>query len=117
MSRLDSDDFLIPQGTTWAARWPIQTEDGTPLNTAGWTVRSQVRRNHNDSTVLHEWSSELGNASVFSNFVELRVSAQESSAWKWGVLRAVYDVELTLPNGEVQRLAQGIITLSKEVTR
>lgn len=117
MSRLQQDHLVIPQGTTWAVRWPLLDQQGNAVETIGWTVRSQVRRSHLDKEILHEWSTEKGNATVFDSFVELRVDPQESTLWAWGSAKVVYDVEVTLPTGEVLRLTQGTITISREITK
>lgn len=117
MAALRKDEIIIPQGTTWAIRWPIQSLNGEPINTSGWSVRSQVRHRVASPEVLHEWSSEKGNASVFDSFVELRVAPEESSAWQWGRNPVVFDVEVLTEKQEVIRITQGTIALSPEVTR
>lgn len=118
MQKLRHDDLVIPQGTTWAVRWPIVSEENDPINTNGWSVKSQVRPHIGSQKVLHEWSSELGNASVFASFIELRVSPEESSSWKWSKLTPnVFDVEVTTATGDVIRLSQGTVQLSQEATK
>lgn len=117
MVKLRQDDLLIPQGVTWAVRWPLASPTGDPINTAGWTVRSQVRRTYHSAEALYEWSIDLGNATVFDSFVELRVPAVDSTSWAWGNSPVIYDVEVMTNTGETIRISQGSIRLSKEVTR
>lgn len=111
---LRQDHLLIPQGTTWTMRWPLTDAEGNPLDTAGWTVRAQVRARHGAPTVLYEWSSALGNATIGPTSVDLTVAAAVSSAWGWRT--GVYDVELTTAQGVVTRLTQGTVTVDPEVT-
>lgn len=117
MANLYKNNLVIPQGVTWAIRWPILDSNGNPANTVGWTVKSQVRKTPDSDEVLYEWSSTLGNASVFDSFVELRLEPEDSSPWRWGAKPVLFDVELTNPSNEVFRVVQGTIELSREITR
>lgn len=108
--------LLIEQGTTWAVTWPILDSAGNPVTLNGWTVHAQIRASKGSPDVLHEWQTATGNAETSDNKVTLRVSATESSAWTWRT--GVYDVELTDPDsGRVARIAEGVVTVSAEVTR
>lgn len=109
------DNLTIPQGSDWAVRWPLLDALGEPVDTAGWKVRSQIRRKVNSAEILHEWATELGNASLADSNLQLSVSNEESSAWKWKT--GVFDVELIDNDGHVVRITQGTITVSPEVTR
>lgn len=114
---LRTDKLVIPQGTTWAIRWPLQDAAGFPLVTAGWTLRAQIRYQADAVELLHEFSTELGNATVTDSYAELRVEPAESSAWNWINDCAVFDVELTTEVGNVIRLTQGTVYVSAEVTQ
>lgn len=109
------DNFTVPQGTDWGVRWVLTDPAGKPIDTSGWTVRSQIRRRHNSAEILHEWSSALGNATIVDSSVTLSIPHAISSGWSWS--KGVYDVEVTDSNGVVTRLTQGTITVSPEVTR
>lgn len=117
MGYLRRDNLIIPQGATWAVRWPIQDDEGLPFDLTEWAVRSHVRRRYNSPEILHEWSSALGNAELGVGYVELRVTPEESSAWTWIKTTPVFDVELFSNKGTVLRITQGTITVSPEVTR
>lgn len=115
---LRTDNLVIPQGTTWSARWPIYGGDLKLADLTGWSVRSQVRSKSDLSIILHEWSTALGNASASPlGYVEITVSPTESTAWTWIYDRPVYDIEVTDPDGNVMRLTQGKITVSPEITK
>jgi len=115
MPHLRTDDLVIPQGTTWEVQWPIQNADGTPADLTGWSARAQVRKALGSSTVLYSWSLLAGNVTVAGGSVSLRVAPEVSSSWEW--YSGVYDVELYHPDGRVNRITQGRVTLDKEVTR
>lgn len=106
--------LTIPQGTSWGISWPV-TENGEPAAIDGWTVKAQIRSVAPSSTVLHEWSTEAGNATTEGSAVTLLLNPASSAAWAW--TRGVYDVELTSPDGTVYRIAEGAVYVSLEVTR
>lgn len=108
-------DFEIEQGASFALTWPV-LQNGEPMDLTGYTVRSQIRKQHGDSVVLHEFSNAEGNAVADNRGITLSVKPTESSAWTW--THGVYDVELVHPGGTtVVRVAEGRVTVSPEVTR
>lgn len=106
-------DLHIEQGTTWS-RGFRPTVGGIDLLGAGWQLKAQVRKTASSADVLHEWSTEAGNAEVTNGVAVLLVSPDESASWTW--VRGVYDLEAT-HDGVTYRLAQGRVTVSTEVTR
>lgn len=107
--------LVIQQGTTWGISWPITDDQGNPLDVTGYTVQAQIRPSKDSAEVLHEFSTQAGNALAEQNAVTLSVPPATSSAWSWR--NGVYDVELTDPQGRVARIAEGMVTISPEVTR
>lgn len=112
-------DLVIRQGTDCVIRLPdVRDADGTLITTwSGYEVHAQVRDRATSPTVLHEWSSVDPGATVTfeGSDIVLAISSVTSSAWTWDKGR--YDVELTNPDDEVARIAEGHITVSREVTR
>lgn len=106
--------LTIPQGTSWGISWPI-TEDGNAAAIDAWTVKAQIRSTAPNPIVLHEWSTEAGDASTEGSAVTLLTNPASTTAWTWE--RGVYDVELTSPDGTVYRIAEGAVYVSREVTR
>lgn len=106
-------DLTILQGTDSGYSWPLFNPDGTPLNLTGYTVRSQARSFN--GTLLYEWTTALGNATIVGNSVFLLWSHAVTSAWKWN--NAQYDIEIVAPGGSVARIDRGTINISKEITR
>lgn len=107
----------IPQGSDIEVRVPnVRDADGVPItNFTGYTVKAQVRERVESATVLHEWSTALGTVTTSGSKLVLAVAGTTSTAWTWTHGR--YDVELTNPLGKVARVAEGHITVSREVTR
>lgn len=107
--------LTIPQGTTWAAQWPVEDSEGVPVDVTGWTVRAQVRATIMSDFVLHEWSTTAGNAEAGSGVVAIRVTPNESYVWAWR--HGYFDVMLTSPDGERIKLDGGTIMVDAAVTR
>lgn len=108
-------DLTIEQGVLWVKAWqPLL--NGSPL-TGAWTVQAMVRASVEDATVLHEWSTALGNAAFTSGVVYLTVLPATSTAWAWR--EGVYDVEVTHPTDPTTkyRVAQGRVRVDPETTR
>ena len=112
-------NLVIQQGSDCEIRVPdVVDADGVPITVwVGYEVHAQVRERVDSTAVLHEWSSENPGATVTfeGSDVVLAVSSATSTAWTWTSGR--YDIELTNPDGEVARIAEGHITVSREVTR
>jgi len=105
------DDLNIPKGTDWAIEWPVEDD------LTGYDVWAQVRASRSSSTVLHEWSTTIGNAEAGDGLVRLSVDHEESAAWEWS--GGYYDVLLTSPEGSRELLdrGQGRVRVSTTVTR
>lgn len=111
--------IVIEQGTDGGVRWLVNdAATHTPYDFTGWTVRSQVRRDGPPPfvSVLHEWSTVIGNATVdATGYVALFWTSTETAAWTW--TGGLYDIELTSPAGKVSRLDSGRVTVKPEITR
>jgi len=106
-------DLIIQQGTDDSFVWPVTDADGLPIDLTGWSVSAQVR-NIRDN-IVHEWNDEEENVAYQDGLIYILWTSTESAAWTW--TEGKYDLEATLPGGNVIRLDQGFISLAKEVTR
>ena len=88
-----------------------------PVDLSGYTARMQVRRSVSAADVLLEASTSNDRIQLdpLAGRVTLVLPADVTSAINW--TRGLYDIELVSPDGDVTRLVQGEITVSKEVTR
>lgn len=118
-------DLLIDQGTTWAAAWIYQTDNGAgpvPVDLTGWKARAQVRRGyggdllaswHSDPAVTRDGPITLGT----DGKVTLSLPASASLTWTWWKHGpSVWDLELVKPDGTVIRFVEGTATLRPGVT-
>lgn len=107
------DNLLIYQGDDRPFTWDLRDTEGDPLDTDGYKVIAQVRARESSPVVLHEWSTELGNAVITASTVLLKVDDSETWAWRTGV----YDLHLTAPNGSTEVVAAGSVYVLPGVTR
>lgn len=102
-------NLTIEQGVTWSHGWLV-TVSGTPIDNT-WNARSQIRAPY-DGSLLHDFSADV----TAEGAVVISVSPEQSSLWDW--YDGVYDVEVSNFDGSiVLRVAQGKVTVSKEVTK
>ncbi len=114
-----------------AAKYKLKLEQGVtlrkpftwraasdPVILTGYKARMQIRPEIDSSAVLAELTTENGGilieAPTTGTFV-LYLDDVITAALEFD--QAVYDVEMIAPNGDVTRVMQGVVTLSREVTR
>jgi hypothetical protein len=112
-------NLVIQQGADSEIRIAnVRAADGVLItNWVGYEVNAQVRERVESAVALHEWTSTgPGATATFDGSdIVLAVASATSAAWTWTSGR--YDVELTNPDDEVARIAEGHLTVSREVTR
>lgn len=105
-------NLYVDAGTSYSVIINCVGSDGNPLNLAGYTVKSQIRKSYQSPTAY------TFNPVVFSAVagkIQLSLSSTESSAIKPG--RYLYDVEITSAGGTRSRVAEGLVIVSPEITQ
>lgn len=108
-------DMVINQGETWSISFPVMDGAGAPLAVAGWTARAQIRLHKQSTTPVFEWNTTIGNAVCAATSLQLFLTPTDTANWLFD--KALYDIELTDPQGGVTRIAEGKILLNAEITR
>lgn len=110
--------WTIYQGATNILPLTYYDPDGvTPINLTGYSARLQVREGYDSEEALIDLDSDGGGIVLggAAGTVEITISEEESAELDFD--RAVYDLELIDPAGDVDRLLSGPVTLSLEVTK
>jgi hypothetical protein len=110
-----SANLAFSAGETTTYVFPVIDGDGDPVDVDGWTGIAQVREYPMAPIVRHEWSADNDNISVAGTSVTLTTTATDTAAWAWS--KGVYHLEVTDTSGNVHRVAQGNVAVSREVTR
>lgn len=123
-----NEPWTIIQGASNTRSFrPFQTVDGEPsyfdLTAPGWSARSQIRQRVG-GTIWADLSSDATEGARIELDADgwvtlvLPPAVTEAAAWDgYARKKGVYDVELIHPDGHVDRLAEGEVEVSPDVTR
>jgi hypothetical protein len=111
-------DFTIYQGATFRPKIRLRDSQQNPIDLTGATVRMHIKLSYTSSAVLLALIEENGRALVtdpVNGEISLHVSAEDTTelAFRSGV----YDLEVEYVDGTVDRILQGKVKLSPEVTK
>jgi hypothetical protein len=115
---VDADHFDMPQSTVKDI-WKVGSGEVTyfrPTNITGFTAKMQIREKWHSTDVIHELTTENGGIilTIDDASILLTILPNITSTFKFN--KAVYDVKMISPGGDVTRVFEGIVTLHKEVT-
>jgi len=105
-------NLYVDAGSTYSNIISVTASNGTPLNLAGYTVASQIRKSYQSSTAYSF------NASVYDEAngkIRLQLTPSQSEAIPAG--RWLYDVEITSSLGAKTRVVEGIVTVTPQITQ
>lgn len=92
-------------------------EYNVPVDLTGYTARMQIRAKLEDTTVIHELTTENSGITLNNTLktIELTIPATTTAGFTFNT--AVYSLELVSSGGIVTPFLNGTLTLVKEVTR
>ena len=107
-------ELYVDQGATFNHVINISDDlTSANVNVSGFEVRSQMRRSYYSENASANITCTISDAS--NGQISLSMSGDYTATIKAG--RYVFDVELTSTSGSIQRLLEGIITVTPRVTR
>lgn len=107
-------NMLIQQGVTYNQTITLKDkQSGLPLNLTGCTAAAEIRATYIDSVPAATFTTYIGLGT--DGKIQLSLTPAQTSAIT--IERGVYDLELTYPGGVKDRIIQGNVVISKEVTR
>jgi len=110
-------DLKIYQGSNFSQVLTfLQTAGGTPVDLTGLTGRMQIRQTLASSDVIIELTTENGRLAFggVNGVVTMTLTAAETAAI---LTEGVYDLEFVASATSAERWLEGLVILSKEVTR
>lgn len=105
-------NIFMDQGSDFSNIITVTDKNGQPLNLAGYSVASQLRKSYNSSTAYNF------NATIFvaqAGKVRIQMTASQSEQIPPG--RYLYDVEVTSSTGARTRVVEGIVTITPQITQ
>ena len=121
-------DIILQQGSDEIRTFTLMAPDGVPINLRTCHAHCQVR-DKAEGEVLFTPTLELGD---WEGWIKWTVAAEQTTGMSFAGLKsqtitengntftgpsAVYDLEVTYGDGTTQRVLQGNIIISPEVTR
>jgi hypothetical protein len=108
----------VEQGASFALALRVTDAAGTPVSLAGYQARMQVRPEAGyPGDPLADLSTGPGGGITISDdgsTLTVAVAATVTAGYTWE--HAVYDLLIQAPDGDVQRLLRGEVTVSAAVT-
>lgn len=101
-------NIVIEQGATFNQTSNLTDNSGNPFNTANCSVAAAIRKSY------YSTNSVVMTANVANSVVTLALSANVSASINPG--RYVYDCVMTRADGSVDRILEGIATVTPGVT-
>lgn len=110
-------DFVLEQGTTFRKQLTYTDSAGVAVDLTGYSARMQLRTKITDANIIILLDNANGRITITptTGVIDLFISDTDTASLTFKT--AAYDLEVIAPNGDVTRLLEGTITLSKEVTR
>lgn len=106
-------NIVIDQGADFSTAITVTDVDGNIVDLTNYTAAGQIRK-HYTSTTAVSFTITFDTPRT-DGIVNLKLSNTQTANMEAG--RYVYDVELTSLGGTVSRLAEGIATVTPQVTR
>lgn len=105
----------LDQGSTFSLVLTYKDSNGDAINLSGYTARMQMRRNHEDTTLI-DLTTENGRIALggSAGTVTLTIAAGDTAALP--PVEGVYDLEL-VQGSVVDKLLAGTFSIAREVTR
>ncbi len=112
----------IPQGATFTKQVEYLDNAEHPIDLSGCSARLMVREHYTDTAPLVAINSEASNDQGFitltpeSGTLDILITDEATAELKAPMV-GVWDLELTFVDGTVQRLLEGKVSVTPEVTR
>lgn len=120
-------DFIVPQGATYPIKMRWLDSNNNPISLSGATVRAQLRKEFESSTVSIDCT--IANEKAFIEDDPLTPNDNTTIPWYFGFILSAtdtanieatsyyYDLVVTKSDGDVTRAMEGRISLTPRVTR
>lgn len=105
-------NLYIDQGSDYGTVITVASGSGAPLNLAGYTIKSQMRKSY-QSSVAYDFTGSVLDAA--NGQIRLTLTAAQTENIPPG--RWLYDVEITSSTGSKKRVVEGIVTINPQITK
>tara|TARA_A100001011_G_C14312369_1_gene846210 strand:- start:574 stop:921 length:348 start_codon:yes stop_codon:yes gene_type:complete len=113
VTRKEIINFEIDQGCDFSKTFTVTTDGSTAYDISSLTITSKMRKTYESSSAAATFTTSIVSGS--SGAYKLTLANSLTAGLSAG--RYVYDVELTLDDTTIERVQQGIITVSPQATK
>lgn len=110
-------DIVLYQGTTFTEQLTWKDSSGDPVDLTGWTARMMARESVDAETAFITLTTENDGIALGGAAGTITLSMTDADTSALSIYSGIYDLELISDSGDVFRLLQGNLTVSREVTR
>lgn len=108
-------NLTFPQGATWELSLTWTDSAGDPIDLTSCAAQMQVRASFDSAAVLSLTQGSGITLGGTAGTIELSASSTATAAIL--AQEYAYDLEVTFPNSKVNRVIQGSLTVTPEVSR
>lgn len=106
-------ELTIDQGTTFSTVITLTNDDNSPIDLAGHTFSSQIRKSYYSTNPTANVSVTAEDEA--NGVVRMSIDAANTANIKPG--RYLYDLKMTDESNTVIRVVEGIVTITPQVSR
>ena len=118
-------NLLVEQGTTFQRLVTFKDPAGAAVDITGWAFTGQIRKRYDSPdvvaafsfTILDQVASTGQVLMTMAPSVTGAIPVDKSSSVSKRLTTYAYDVDVLVPGGEVDRVIEGIVNVSPEVTK
>lgn len=119
-------DLTIEQGTTFLRTCTIKDAEGVPVDITDWEFTGQIRMHYDSTTVAAAFDFEILDQILYPGKFTFGLSPEDSSAIAVAtsgnedckkLTTYLYDIEAARPGDITDRILEGRVFVSPEVTR
>jgi len=110
-------NFEIEEGATFTRTITYTDNADTAIDLAESTVRMQIRDNYGATNAVISLSTPSTGITLSSETGKFTVTMTATQTESLGIKQGVYDIEVEYSNGTVERILEGRVKISKQVTQ
>lgn len=110
-------NFEIEAGATFSRTITYKDSDNDAIDLSGSTVRMQIRNNYSSSDAAISLTTPSTGIAFTSNTGEFTITMTAAQTSAFTFRQGVYDIEIEYSGGTVERILEGRVKISSQVTQ
>jgi hypothetical protein len=110
-------NFEIEEGATFTRTITYTDNEDTAIDLAGSTVRMQIRDNYSAADAVISLSTPSTGITLSNETGKFTITMTATQTESLGIKQGVYDIEVEYDNGTVERILEGRVKISRQVTQ